>query len=90
MCSVWPGDYKCSGYWRNIYINYDQNHKDYELAREQCIDNVTDVCQKSLLSSETILQHLRVIHCVKLEIFFWTAAHKDIGQDNNTGKCSDK
>ena len=53
-----------------IFIHYNKNHKDYELAREQCIDNVTDVCQKSLLSSETILKHLLVIHCVKLEYLF--------------------
>ena len=53
-----------------IFIHYDKNHKDYELAREHCIDNITDVCQKSLLSSETILKHLLVIHCVKLEDFF--------------------
>ena len=53
-----------------IFIHYDKNHKDYELAREQCISKVTDVCQKSLLSSETILKHLLVIHCVKLEDLF--------------------
>ena len=48
-----------------IFIHYDQGHKDYELAREQCIDSITDVCQKSLLSHEAILQHLLVIHCVR-------------------------
>ena len=53
-----------------IFIHYDQNHKDYELAREQCIDNVTEVCKKSLLSSETIHKHLLVIHCAKLEYLF--------------------
>ena len=31
---------------------------------------MTEICQKTLLSNEAILQHLLVIHCVSLEDLF--------------------
>ena len=38
-----------------IFIHYNQGHRDYKLSIQQCVGNMTEICQKDLLSNEAIL-----------------------------------